>query len=257
MAEEQRLRDGGEKRLMDEIEYWAKELVRRVGCDCSFTIPSGTTSMEDVANVSVDMEEGNQILIGKETVLSGRNTISIRGKRNVLIISDAARIADASITVRSNGNVIILGDRILLRKVILKATGGNSAVIIGSGATWVGGSALNESRDCHIVIGNDCMFARDVVLRTDDGHGIFSRETQEQINIPSSVSVHEHVWLGSSARVNKGSVVHRGSVIGAGSVVSGAVEAHCVYAGVPARKIRDGIVWSRTNAYADIPESFR
>lgn len=47
------------------------------------------------------------------------------------------------------------------------------------------------------------------------------------------------VWIGAGATILPGTVIGDGCVIAAGSVVKGIVESNSLYAGVPAKKIRD------------------
>lgn len=58
--------------------------------------------------------------------------------------------------------------------------------------------------------------------------------TQEQ-----PIHVEDEVWIGANVTILPGVHIGRCSVIGAGSVVTKDVESYSVYAGVPARKIRD------------------
>ncbi|MBI0436019.1 hypothetical protein D9598_19580 [Roseomonas sp. KE0001] len=242
---------------MEKVDYWCSELVRQVGCECDYTLPSQEHGSDHAQLPNVNIEEGNRLILGNNVQISGKSRIDIKGKRNIVIICNDVRLSDSTILVQRDANIVVIGNRVLLRHVGLKISGGKSAFMMGRNATWVGGSGLCEAPERNVIVGNDCMFAQSVVLRTDDGHGIFSRTTGEQVNGPASVAVHEHVWLGNAVRVNKGAVIHRGSVLAAGSVVSGTVEPHCVYGGVPAHKIREDVTWSRTMQFEDIPELYR
>ena len=53
------------------------------------------------------------------------------------------------------------------------------------------------------------------------------------------IEIEDECWIGANVTILPGIKVGRCSVIGAGSVVTKDVEAYSVYAGVPARKIRD------------------
>jgi acetyltransferase-like isoleucine patch superfamily enzyme len=101
------------------------------------------------------------------------------------------------------------------------------------------------------------MFSSGVILRTDDGHGIFDLETEQQINPPQDIVVGDHVWLGNGSRVNKGATIGSGTVVGQMSVVSGNLESQCIYAGVPAKKLKQGVGWARHQNFDDVPERFR
>lgn len=242
---------------MEKVKYWCSELVRQAGCECDYTLPNQEHGSAHAQLPNVNIEEGNQLILGGNVQISGKSRIGIKGRCNTVIICDDVRLRDSTILVQRDANIVVIGNCALLWRVSLKISGGKSAFMMGRNATWVGGSGLCEASERNIIVGNDCMFAQSVVLRTHDGHGIFSRATGEQVNEPASVAVHEHVWLGNSVRVNKGAIIHRGSVLAAGSVVSGTVESHCVYGGVPARKIREDITWSRTMQFEDIPELYR
>lgn len=64
---------------------------------------------------------------------------------------------------------------------------------------------------------------------------------ERQIAIPNGgrdILIEEGVWIGSNATILGPCVIGRNSVIAAGAVVTGNVEADCIYAGVPARKIK-------------------
>ena len=100
------------------------------------------------------------------------------------------------------------------------------------------------------------MFSGSVALRTSDGHSIFDAETQQSINAPADVYVGHHVWLGSGVRISKGTSVGSGTVVGQMSIATRQLDGNSVYAGAPARKVRDGIVWSRTHSWDDIPDDY-
>ena len=55
-----------------------------------------------------------------------------------------------------------------------------------------------------------------------------------------------YLWLTRNVSVLKGALIAEGSVIGHSSVVTGRCStSYSVYAGSPARYIKEGIVWSR------------
>jgi acetyltransferase-like isoleucine patch superfamily enzyme len=71
-------------------------------------------------------------------------------------------------------------------------------------------------------------------------HDYHRTGVERQAAVPSGgrdILIEEGVWIGSNATVIGPCVIGRNSVIAAGAVVTGNVEAGCIYAGVPARKI--------------------
>ena len=87
-----------------------------------------------------------------------------------------------------------------------------------------------------IEIGNNCMIANNVVI-VDHDHAITTEGSTSEL-ISKEISIGNSVWLGANVTITKGVHIGDGAVIGANSVVLHDVEAHSVYAGVPARKIR-------------------
>lgn len=71
----------------------------------------------------------------------------------------------------------------------------------------------------------------------------YIKETLEQ---DADIIVEDEVWIGANVTILPGVHIGRCSVIGAGSVVTKDVESYSVYAGVPARKIRDLKTGERT-----------
>lgn len=58
-------------------------------------------------------------------------------------------------------------------------------------------------------------------------------------SLAEDLVIEDDVWIGANAIILPGVRIGRHSVIAAGSVVTQSVEPFSVYAGVPARKIKD------------------
>jgi acetyltransferase-like isoleucine patch superfamily enzyme len=57
--------------------------------------------------------------------------------------------------------------------------------------------------------------------------------------IKKPIFIEEDVWLGSNTIVLKGVTIGKGSIVGAGAVVTCSIPSYEVWAGIPAKKIRD------------------
>ncbi len=58
------------------------------------------------------------------------------------------------------------------------------------------------------------------------------------------VKIGNHVWIGTRVTILKGVNIGDGAVIAAGSVVTKDIPAGSLAAGVPAKIIRDKVIWS-------------
>lgn len=138
------------------------------------------------------------------------------------------------------------------RKLALTAAGASAASPPGPGLMLSGnprnltlgpGIYMNQrvSIDAAglVTIGAGCAIGMEVLITTSkyatDAEG--ERSTQEAT--PRDVWIGDRVWLGARAIVLPGSVIESDVIVAAGAVVAGHCSGRAVYAGVPARRIRD------------------
>lgn len=114
----------------------------------------------------------------------------------------------------------------------------------------------------NLEIKNNVDLAKDVLITTSGGViigdrtliGYSSKILSSNHNIPSAsekiieaghthkeVVIENDVWIGSNCVVLPGVTIKEGSVIAAGAVVTKDTEAFGIYAGVPAKKLKDRI----------------
>jgi len=142
-----------------------------------------------------------------------------------------------------NNQLIIKNGCNLRGEIYLRHSG--SVIEVGEGTTWVSARCYALEGKA-IIIGVDCMFSSEIIVRTSDEHPILDDKTGERINAGADVNIGSHVWLGNRVTVGKGAVIAPGCVIGAHSVVSGNLsEPSAIYAGVPAKIKRSGVRWQR------------
>jgi len=89
------------------------------------------------------------------------------------------------------------------------------------------------------------MFSNRIEIRNGDSHAIFSKETNQRLNSNKPVKIGTHVWLGADVKVLKRVTIGDGAIISTGAIVTRNVESNAIYAGVPAKKVKDNIYWER------------
>lgn len=212
--------------------------------------------VSDGASARIGTSNAGSIVFAEGVrVLRGDNKFTVDGVGSLISVGSETTLENSLIQINGEGCVVVVGENCRIRGLQIVVRRSNSMVFIGSNTTWESGAIISESGNI-VAVGNDCMMSNSVVLRTSDGHTIFDSSTREPINNPADLLIGHHVWLGNSARVNKGSRIGNGAVVGQCSIVSGSLDGASIYGGTPARKLRDGIVWSRTHRYEDIPERF-
>lgn len=166
------------------------------------------------------LRKNSEIVIGKYLLL-GFDNISTVHRATSLRID-----ANAKFNIKDKFTIYYGGDIILFK---------NSELNLGSGFF-----NSNIKIRCHkkISIGNDVAISHDVTIMDSDAHSIVGKD-----NEPQSIIIEDHVWIGTRATILKGVSIGKGSIVAAGSVVTNNVPERTLVAGVPARIIKENILW--------------
>ncbi len=90
-----------------------------------------------------------------------------------------------------------------------------------------------------ISIGNQTKISTGVTIRDSDAHLIIHKGYIQK----SPILIGDHVWIGLNTTILKGVCIGDNSVVAAMSLVNKNVQSSSLYGGVPAKMIRDNIIW--------------
>lgn len=117
--------------------------------------------------------------------------------------------------------------------------------------SFIGRNCIITAKE-KVVINKNCLVAEMVVIRDQDHH--FSPEkvssSNEDFNI-SPIEIKENVWIASKATVLKGVTIGKHSVIAASAVVTKCVPSYQLWAGLPAKFIRQIEQGSENKIFSD------
>lgn len=184
--------------------------------------------------------------------------------------------SDIEITFKAKNCSVIVENDANLRGVKFVFNANDSSIYIGPDSQFIGmielgissnvkiGRNLTVTRYCYIsapemttvTIGDDCMFASGVEIRCDDSHPIYDLTTGARVNPSKSISIGDHVWLATQAKILGGVTIGSGSVIGHSSLVTASVPNNSIAVGTPARIVRENIVWDRSHVSKTKPHFF-
>lgn len=174
-------------------------------------------------------------------------SITITGNNNKIFIEVPTNFVSVSIIMDGDNNKITI--KSTKHRVIRHTTfgiEGGSEIIVGSGISVYREMNVVAKNGKNITIGDECMFAREIMIRNVDGHVILDKKTKELLNPPEDIVIGNHVWVGMRVMILKGAVIPDGCVVGAMALVNSKFEEeNLLIAGVPAKKIRSDVEWCR------------
>ncbi|MDR3527710.1 MAG: acyltransferase [Rhizomicrobium sp.] len=171
-------------------------------------------------------------------------------------------LAEPFVDFHGTGNVLIIGDQCALRGHVAFVGHENVAVVLGhqhalnleltmydrSVFFWGRGSSTYGGRiwthgEKNVIVGDGCLFSEGITFLTSDHHAIVDLDTLQQLNEPNHITIQDHVWLGHKCMLLRGAAMGKGSILGAGSILSKSIPAAELWAGAPARMIRQNVSW--------------
>lgn len=156
---------------------------------------------------------------------------TVRGK---IKISNYGRIhIGRNVMINSNLESSQLG---FYPKTILH-TSSTGVIQIGDDS-GISNSCINSRY--RVIIGSKVKLGAGVKIYDNDFHNVYDFNNDSPDTIPTApVIIEDNVFIGAGSIVLKGTHIGRRSIIGAGSVVTGIIPDREVWAGNPAKKIKD------------------
>ena len=193
-------------------------------------------------------EYGNRIIVSEKTLFE-KVKVEFRGKANTLIISEENKILKNINFEFSahNGKAVIGNIEGPLQARGSIRVGYNSLIMLGDKITCTKPFFLCASEETKILIGDDCMFATDNHIRTDDAHAIYDVKSGKRLNPSKDIILGAHVWVAYAAKIYGGAKIGSGSIIGTNSIVKHAYPNNCTIVGSPSKCVRRNIAWERPN----------
>jgi len=188
--------------------------------------------------------EGN-IFQAEGATLSGVE-LDIIGDRNRIIVGEGCVLTNVRFRLRGSDHIIEIG-----KNCRVSCAGSfwledhHGEVRIGQNTTMVEVSISLAEPHSKALIGEECMFASDIEIRTSDAHSVIDTVSGERINLAEDVTIGDHVWIASHSIILKGVNIGENSVVAAGAVVTNSCLPGSILAGNPARVIKTGITWTR------------
>lgn len=171
--------------------------------------------------------------------------IKVYGDNNIVVFAESAfAIHNITIQIYGNNNLIQIGANFASDGLSFSIENDNNKIVIGENCHGGGNSEFAAIEGTSIILGDDCMLSANITIRTGDSHSVLNAITGERINKSKSVVVGEHVWIGNTVLIFKGTEIGSNSIVAGGSVVTGKkFPEDCIIGGNPAVVIKNGTNW--------------
>lgn len=171
-------------------------------------------------------------------------TIRSFGEDNEIILGDFSRMIGCTVTIHGSHNRIVLEDFVYCANTSFCIEDDGSEIRVGTHCMLCGPVELAAIEGTKITLGRDCMLSGHIAMRTGDSHSIVKKGTRTRVNPSRSITIGNHVWVGTHATVLKGARIADSCIVGAGSLVTKAFDTpNCTLAGVPAQVVKQDIDW--------------
>ncbi len=173
--------------------------------------------------------------------------IDIKGSNNKIFIGEHARLRNVIIRIRGNNNNILISEKVVFNRTgMLWVEDDYCTISIGANTTFEDVHLAATETNSKIFIGEDCMFAYDIDIRTGDSHSVYNIETKKRINFAKSIIIANHVWVASHVTVLKGVEIASNNIIATRSLVTKSYTSqYTIIGGNPSKVIKEGVNWTR------------
>lgn len=171
--------------------------------------------------------------------------INIHGNNNKIIFEPSRfSIKNISIEIRGDNNIISIGRDFATDGMRFSIEDNDNRISIGKRCHGGGNSELAAIEGTEIYPGDDCMLSANITIRTGDSHSVIDALSGLRLNPSKSVMIGDHVWIGNTVLIFKGTSISAGCIVAGGSVVTGKTfTPNCIIGGNPAKVIKENINW--------------
>jgi len=193
---------------------------------------------------------GNNNIISMSTAFLKRNKIFINGNNNKIVIKNGTRVTNTIFRITGDNHTIFLDEYGCVFNVEFWIEDNSCSVDIGKKTVLNGGHFAITEPNSKLHIGSNCLFSKNIEIRTGDSHSIISLKTGKRINYAKNVYIGDHVWVGANVSILKGVTIASDVIIANSAIVTKNIDAsHSVAGGFPAKIFKDNVTWKNERIY--------
>ncbi len=192
---------------------------------------------------------GNVVTIRTHGSRLKKVTIEIDGDQNQVVIKDGAQVQNTRIVMHGSHHTLEIGERCYITGESFWFEDYGCHITIGKDTSIQSVHIAATEPGRRVDIGEDCMLAYDIDIRTGDSHSVINEATMIRTNYAKDVTIGAHAWICTRVQILKGVTIGEQSIIGAGAIVTKNIPSNCLAIGVPAHVVKRGVTWLRSRLY--------
>ena len=146
-----------------------------------------------------------------------------------------------SYLILQNNSTLTLFDNVTIAKGFSINCFENSSLSIGNNF-WANKNCTLWCKN-QVTIKDNVLFGWNVYVNNFDGHDIVNKD-QTIINHSAPLIIQQDVWISAFCSIIKGIEIASGSIVGYKALVTKSLlDSNCVYAGTPAKKVKENVFW--------------
>lgn len=130
---------------------------------------------------------------------------------------------------------LFIGEFLMIKGPVYFECERNAILKIGNHCFFNRNCSITSNKS--IQIGNNCMFANNLVI-VDHDHKVIDDIPSVEL-VSNEIIIGNNVWVGANVTILKGVKIGNNTIIAAGAVVNKNCDPYSVYAGIPARKVKN------------------
>lgn len=187
-------------------------------------------------------------------VFRKRTTILCNGTNNKIVVdSGLTRLTNCSIRIIGNNNTIHIGAGCKLNNTSFHIEDNGGRIALGERTIIHGLTHIAVIEGKSVEIGSNCLFSANITIRTGDSHSILDK-SGKRINPSKDIMIGNHVWIGNTATILKGTKVNNNSVIATGAILTGKeFPSNCIVGGFGGKILKSEVDWCSERIPIDNP----
>lgn len=189
----------------------------------------------------------------KNSFIHGRLEIIIHGKNNAVNFENVDFQGSGKIVISGNNHIVEITNEWIGKNlsVFINPPSVNRSlspcIIKIDGGTIEDLNIINPHGGTGVIIGRNHMISAGVSIQNTDSHPIYDADSNRLLNKPSkNVIIGTNCWIGMNVTILKEVVLAPGTIVGYGAVVTKShQEKNCIIAGVPAKIVKQNILWKQ------------